>query len=165
MGDRQPVSDQLFHILLSLVDQPRHGYGILQEVEARTDGGLVLGSGTLYSAIKRIRAWGWVVEVDAPQLGDPRRKYYGLTEVGRQVVQAEARRLETLVRHARAKHALPGSLGCCEDARSRSIACWPGPSCRPASARSTAGSWRRRWLPASQREGRAWGCSGRRAWN
>jgi len=111
MGDRQPVSDQLFHILLSLVDQPRHGYGILQEVEARTDGGLVLGSGTLYSAIKRIRAWGWVVEVDAPQLGDPRRKYYGLTEVGRQVVQAEARRLETLVRHARAKHALPGSLG------------------------------------------------------
>ncbi len=108
MDDQRPVSDQLFHILLSLVDEPRHGYGIIQEVEARTEGTAMLGSSTLYSAIKRIRAWGWVEEVEAPVRGDPRRKYYGLTAVGRGVVQTEARRLETLVRQARAKNVRPG---------------------------------------------------------
>jgi len=103
------VSDQLFHILLSLVDQPRHGYGIIQEVQGRTQGALTLGASTLYSAIKRIRAWGWVEEVRAPASGaDPRRRYYGLTREGRRVVREEARRLESLVRHARAKAVLPG---------------------------------------------------------
>ena len=111
MSDQRPVSDQLFHILLSLVDQPRHGYGIIQEVEARTEGTAILGSSTLYSAIKRIRAWGWVEEVEAPVRGDPRRKYYGLTQVGQKVVRTEARRLETLVRHAQAKHVLRGHAG------------------------------------------------------
>ena len=111
MSEQRPVSDQLFHILLSLADEPRHGYGIIQEVEARTAGAAMLGSSTLYSAIKRIRAWGWVEEGEAPVRGDPRRKYYGLTEVGRTVVQTEARRLETLVRHARAKDVLPGHAG------------------------------------------------------
>jgi len=101
------VSDQLFHILLSLVDGPRHGYGIIQEVEARTQGALSLGASTLYSAIKRIRTWGWVEEVRAPTSGgDPRRRYYGLTREGRRVVRDEARRLESLVRHARAKDVL-----------------------------------------------------------
>lgn len=107
MTERGPVSDQLFHILLSLVDEPRHGYGIIQEVASRTDGTLQLGAGTLYSAIKRIRAWGWVEEVRAPTGQDARRRYYGLTTAGRRVVKSEARRLETLVRHARAKDLLP----------------------------------------------------------
>lgn len=107
MTERGPVSDQLFHILLSLVDEPRHGYGIIQEVSARTRGSIELGAGTLYSAIKRIRAWGWVHEVDAPAGEDARRRYYGLTAEGRRVVKAEARRLETLVKHARAKAVLP----------------------------------------------------------
>ncbi|HET9948020.1 MAG TPA: PadR family transcriptional regulator [Longimicrobiales bacterium] len=103
-----PVSDQLFHILLSLVDRPRHGYGIIQDVEARTAGAVHLGAGTLYSAIKRIRSWGWVEEVPAPKGGDPRRRYYVLTEEGRRVVRREAQRLEELVRYARAKRVLKG---------------------------------------------------------
>ncbi|HUF75101.1 MAG TPA: PadR family transcriptional regulator [Longimicrobiales bacterium] len=107
MGEHRPVSDQLFHILLSLVDEPRHGYGIIQEVESRTTGEVTLGAGTLYSAIKRIRAWGWVEEVDAPEAGeDARRRYYGLTAEGLRVVRSEARRLEALVRYARAKDVL-----------------------------------------------------------
>jgi DNA-binding PadR family transcriptional regulator len=107
LGDHGPVSDQLFHILLSLVDEPKHGYGIIQEVEGRTRGELRLGAGTLYSAIKRIRARGWVEEVDAPGSDeDPRRRYYRLTREGRCVVRDEARRLEVLVRHARAKDLL-----------------------------------------------------------
>jgi DNA-binding PadR family transcriptional regulator len=78
-------------------------------VEERTRGDLRLGASTLYSAIKRVRAWGWVQEVDAPESGeDPRRKYYGLTPAGRRVVRDEARRLEALVRYARAKDVLTG---------------------------------------------------------
>jgi DNA-binding PadR family transcriptional regulator len=107
MTDRAPLSEPLFHILLSLVDGPRHGYGIIQEVESRTRGDLRLGAGTLYSAIKRIRAWGWVEEVRSPAGEDPRRRYYGLTSVGRRVVKSEARRLEALVKHARTKRVLP----------------------------------------------------------
>jgi DNA-binding PadR family transcriptional regulator len=112
MTEHRPVSEQLFHILLSLVDEPRHGYGIIQEVHRRTGGALALGAGTLYSAIKRIRAWGWVEQARAPASGsDPRRRYYGLTREGRCVVRDEARRLESLVRHARAKDVLPGRAG------------------------------------------------------
>jgi DNA-binding PadR family transcriptional regulator len=106
-----PVSDQLFHILLALVDQPRHGYGIIQEVEARTGGAVRLGAGTLYSAVKRIRMWGWVEEVRAPEGEDPRRRYYALTNEGREVVRSEADRLEDLVRHARTKRVLAGGAG------------------------------------------------------
>ncbi|MGE0158495.1 MAG: PadR family transcriptional regulator [Gemmatimonadales bacterium] len=106
MPDHAPLSEPLFHILLSLVDGPRHGYGIIQEVESRTSGAIRLGAGTLYSAIKRIRAAGWVEEVRPPTDDDPRRRYYGLTSVGRRVVRSEARRLEALVKHARAKRVL-----------------------------------------------------------
>jgi DNA-binding PadR family transcriptional regulator len=107
MTDHTPLSEPLFHILLSLVDGPRHGYGIIQEVESRTRGDIRLGAGTLYSAVKRIRAWGWVEEVRSPAGEDPRRRYYGLTSVGRRVVKSEARRLEALVKHARTKRVLP----------------------------------------------------------
>jgi DNA-binding PadR family transcriptional regulator len=108
MTEHAPLSEPLFHILLSLADGPRHGYGIIQEVESRTRGSVRLGAGTLYSAIKRIRAWGWVEEVRAPGGQDHRRRYYGLTSVGRRVVKSEARRLETLVKHARTKRVLSG---------------------------------------------------------
>ena len=111
MTDRAPLSEPLFHILLALVDDPRHGYGIIQEVESRTRGEVRLGAGTLYSAIKRIRAAGWVEEVGAPAGADGRRRYYGLTTVGRRVVKSEARRLEALVKHARSKRVLTGRTG------------------------------------------------------
>lgn len=107
-GDRQ-VSDQLFHILLAIVDEPRHGYGIIQEVEARTGGAVVLGSSTLYSAIKRIREWGWIDEVPAPAGADPRRRYYALTPAGAAAVREQADRLEALIDHARAKRVLSSS--------------------------------------------------------
>ena len=109
MQNQEQVSDQVFHVLLSLVDGPRHGYGILRDVEARTRGAFTLGSGTLYSAIKRMKAKGWVERVEVPERGDARRKYYGLTEAGREVARAEARRLAELVRHARAKDLLRAS--------------------------------------------------------
>ncbi len=106
--DSGAVSEQVFHILLALVDRPRHGYGVLQEVEHRTEGRVSLGSGTLYSAIKRMLASGWVEEAEVPDPEDSRRRYYRLTDRGRDVTRAEAERLEELVRHARVKAVLGG---------------------------------------------------------
>jgi DNA-binding PadR family transcriptional regulator len=99
--ENDAVSDQVFHTLLSLVAGPRHGYGIIQAVEARTGGSFTIGSGTLYSALKRMESDGWVERVDGPDSEDPRRKYYGLTTSGRKVMVEEARRLTELARYAR----------------------------------------------------------------
>lgn len=101
MDSKEPVSDQVYHILLSLLDGPRHGYAIIQAVEARTRGTLTIGSGTLYSAIKRMEVSGWVERVARPPGEDARRKYYGLTRAGRRLTRAEAERHSLLARYGR----------------------------------------------------------------
>ena len=107
-----PISEPVFLILLSMVDEARHGYGILLEVERRTEGVVTLGTGTLYSAIKRLRADGLIGEASRPgEESDPRRKYYELTPAGHAVVEAEARRHERLADLARAKSVLPAFAG------------------------------------------------------
>lgn len=96
--------------MLSLVDMDRHGYGIIKEVEARTDGRIKLAPGTLYGAIKRLRHQGLIAEVAVkvdPELGDERRRYYTLTGLGHGVVGAEAVRVADLARQAAAKQLLP----------------------------------------------------------
>jgi DNA-binding PadR family transcriptional regulator len=101
-----PVSPAEFHILLSLVDDERHGYGIMQQVAAESDGAIRLGPGTLYGAIKRLLAFDYIREADErvdARLDDSRRKYYRLTDAGRTAVVREAERLEGLVGLARAK--------------------------------------------------------------
>ena len=109
-GDQLPLSPAVFHILLALADEERHGYGIMQEVERRTDGQVQLGPGTLYGAIKRLLKNGLIEEIDErpdPELNDERRRYYRLTDFGVGVLSAEAARLDELVRQARAKQLLP----------------------------------------------------------
>lgn len=104
-----PLSDAVFHLMLSLADGPAHGYGILLEVEQRSDGAVKMGTGTLYSAVKRLRDQGLIEDVEAPSGGgtgsggDQRRRYYALTPLGRIVLREEARRLEALVVFARRK--------------------------------------------------------------
>jgi DNA-binding PadR family transcriptional regulator len=107
------VSPHVFHILLSLADRPRHGYGILLDVEDRTEGGMVLGTGTVYSAIKRLRKLGWIEESVAPEGSedDPRRKHYRLTDVGRRELRQEAERLQAMVSQARSRAVLPEASG------------------------------------------------------
>jgi DNA-binding PadR family transcriptional regulator len=95
-----PLSAHQFHILLALTDADRHGYGVIQDVEQRTGGDMRLGTGTLYTAIARLVALGLIGE-SGPE--DDRRRYYRLLPLGRAVLQAETRRLETLVRHAHAR--------------------------------------------------------------
>src|SRR5579862_6640137 len=99
-----PLPSATLHILLALADEDRHGYAIIQEVAARTNGALRLSAGTLYRSIQRMLEDGLIVEPrerPAPN-DDDRRRYYRLTLLGRAVARAEARRLADLVRMARA---------------------------------------------------------------
>ena len=100
-----PLTPAVFHVLLALVDEDRHGYGIAKEVAARTDDAVRLGPGTLYGTLTRLTEAGLVEE--RPGRGraaaDDRRRYYRITVLGREVARAEARRLATLVDLARAK--------------------------------------------------------------
>jgi DNA-binding PadR family transcriptional regulator len=107
-----PLTPAAFHVLLSLADADRHGYGIGVDVERQTDGGVKLGPGTLYGLVKRMLADGLIVESDErpdPAVDDERRRYYRLTDFGRRVASAEAGRLELLVRAARERRLLPES--------------------------------------------------------
>lgn len=111
-----PLTPAVFHILLALADSERHGYGIMQEIAARTNGGVRMGPGTLYGSIKRMLADGLIEASDErpdPALDDERRRYYRLTGFGRRVLIAEAQRLEQVVQIAQSKHVLhnPGMIG------------------------------------------------------
>ena len=103
----QPVNHSEFHILLALADGERHGYGIMQEVEKKSDGTVRLGPGTLYSAIGRMLTAGLIEESakrPASKDDDGRRRcYYRLTRRGRSLAREEACRLAALVRVAESK--------------------------------------------------------------
>jgi len=98
-----PLPPATFHILLALAAGDRHGYGIIQDVETRTDGALRLSPGTLYRTIQRLLEQGLIVEPKRrpdPQ-DDPRRRYYRITPYGTAAARAESRRLTQLVRLAK----------------------------------------------------------------
>src|SRR6266550_9060576 len=100
-----PLTPPVFHILLALADEERHGYGIMQDVARQTNDALQLGPGTLYGCLKRMVAAGLVEESDERpdlELDDERRRYYRMTALGRSTVCAEAARLAGAVSAARA---------------------------------------------------------------
>jgi DNA-binding PadR family transcriptional regulator len=100
-----PLQPAVFHILMALADEDRHGYGIIQEVKTRTNGEVKLGPGTLYRSIQRMLDDDLIVEIHerpAPELDDERRRYYRITKFGKTVAREEANRLTELVRLARA---------------------------------------------------------------
>ncbi len=101
----------MFHILVAVADQDRHGYAIMQDVAGRTNGALKLSPGTLYGSIRRMLEQGLLVELSdrqRPHEDDERRRYYRMTAFGRSVAQAEAARLAALLRQARAVGLAPG---------------------------------------------------------
>jgi DNA-binding PadR family transcriptional regulator len=100
-----PLTNAMFHVLLALSDGDKHGYAILKEVVDQTNGEVQLSTGTLYGIIKRLLESGLIKEVRKPAIknDDSRRRYYHLTESGREMAVAEAKRLEKLVLRARSK--------------------------------------------------------------
>lgn len=108
-----PLTPVAFEILLSLADEPRHGYSILLEIETRSVGTIVLHAGTLYRALARLLETELIEELDAPPGAagdaDERRRYYRLTARGVAVLSAEVRRLEESLAAARASRLLRGA--------------------------------------------------------
>jgi DNA-binding PadR family transcriptional regulator len=107
-----PLRPVEFQILLSLSQGERHGYGILLEAGHRMGEPVRWGVGTLYRAMRRLEEQLLIEASDrrpAPDQDDERRNYYGLTALGRAVVRAEAQRLDSLVRAARASGVLGGT--------------------------------------------------------
>lgn len=106
-----PLRPVEFEILLVLADGDHHGYAIIQQTEARTEGKLRLETGTLYRALRRLAAHGLVERSSkqpAPDLDDERRRYFSITPLGRKVAAAEARRMASLVDAARARSLIRG---------------------------------------------------------
>jgi DNA-binding PadR family transcriptional regulator len=105
-----PLPPATFHILMALADDTRHGYAIIQDVAARTEGDIQLSAGTLYRSIQRMLDAGLIAEQrkrPAPALDDERRRYYAITPFGRAVARAELSRLTRLVRLAKARGLTP----------------------------------------------------------
>lgn len=98
-----PLPNATLHILVALTSGEKHGYAIMGDVEALSDGTVRMGPGTLYGSIKRLLADGLIEESDErpdAELDDQRRRYYRLTGLGEQVCAAELARLRALIRRA-----------------------------------------------------------------
>jgi DNA-binding PadR family transcriptional regulator len=94
-----PLSEVTSYILLSLAPGPRHGYAIMKDVQAVSKERVVLSTGTLYGAIKRLLEQEWIERVDDPHQNSSgrERKVYQLTELGRSILKAEVHRMNRLV--------------------------------------------------------------------
>jgi DNA-binding PadR family transcriptional regulator len=93
-NQRIALTEAVYYILLAL-DNPLHGYGIMQQVREMSGDRVSLGAGTLYGAINTLVEKGWIVPLAGP--ADARKKEYQITEAGRAVLRDELDRLEELV--------------------------------------------------------------------
>jgi DNA-binding PadR family transcriptional regulator len=99
-----PLKSDVLLMMLALSRRPRHGYGIVRDVEERSDGEILLQTGALYRNLRRLLQDGLIRECDRPageDSADERRRYYELSALGRQVLDAEVARMSRLVRAAR----------------------------------------------------------------
>lgn len=98
-----PLTPAVFHVLFALTAGERHGYAILKDILERSNGEVRMQAGTLYGTLQRLLDLNWVDEVPPPSdESDARRRYYRLTDEGRQALAAEVARMDALVRLARA---------------------------------------------------------------
>lgn len=105
-NDFPSLKPQWFQILLALADHTLHGYGIMNEVLERTDRRMRLWPGMLYGSLRRMTEAGLIEQAERPEgarADGVERHFYRITRLGRRALAAEARRLEQLVKVARAK--------------------------------------------------------------
>lgn len=102
--ERGRLTEREMRVLIALAEGPRHGYGVMKEIERSTGGRIRVGSGSLYAILDKLSARGLIEESDrredAPKK-DERRRYVRLTDRGREAAAAEVRRLEEVAREAR----------------------------------------------------------------
>ena len=94
------LTEAIYYILLAL-QEPMHGYGIMQKTSAMSRGRLVLSAGTLYGAISNLLEKGWIMPCGESSETDGRRKMYSITDKGQEILVAELERLEELVQNGR----------------------------------------------------------------
>jgi len=105
-----PLAPAVFHILLALSSGERHGYDIMKQVQAVSQGKVTMGTGTLYGSHKRMLDAGLVKESDkraGPEMDDARRIYYQITDVGAQALAAELERYKRIVKLAQQRKLFP----------------------------------------------------------
>jgi len=99
-----PLSSAALHILLALAGEDLHGYAIMQEISRQSEGVYKLGPGTLYDNLGKLIRDDWIQDLGQRHGDeDPRRRYYRLTDAGRDVLKAETARLTEVVRQARSR--------------------------------------------------------------
>ena len=109
----QPLTPAVFHILLALSSGERHGYGIMKQVEADSQGKVTMGPGTLYGSLKRMLDAGLVRESDKrvdPEMDDQRRIYYQITGAGAEALAAELERYQRIVTIAQRRNLYPNTF-------------------------------------------------------
>ena len=94
MQDNIVLTEATYYILLALYS-PQHGYGIMQEVEAMSNGRVRLAAGTLYGVLSSMVDKGWIIQL--PVEDSSRKKNYQITETGLKVLKDEVERLRELV--------------------------------------------------------------------
>jgi len=106
-----PLTPAVFHIMLALSNGQQHGYAIMKEVAEQTDGELRLGTGKLFYSIQRMLDEELIEEIEPPPGETPERgrRSYDLTELGHDLLEAEALRLHKAVRLAQRRHVLKGA--------------------------------------------------------
>ena len=97
-----PLPPATLLILLALATGEKHGYSIMQEARRLSGGDFRIGPATLYTTIQRLLDSGWIEEVTGPETSDSRRRYYRLSSLGSSAVKQELRRMEALVKKAKA---------------------------------------------------------------
>jgi len=104
------MTSAVFYVLFALAGGAKHGYAIMQDTSALSDGKFRLGPGTLYSTLQRLLDMGLVVEVGSSRgADDSRRRYYRLTGNGKSLLEAELARMDSVVRAARRRKLVPGT--------------------------------------------------------
>jgi len=108
-----PLTPAVLHILLALSTRERHGYGIMKQVKADSQGKVSMGPGTLYGSLGRMLVAGLIGESNKrvdPEMDDERRVYYKISGLGKKALSAELERYRELVTVAKQKRLLPGTI-------------------------------------------------------